>query len=147
LIGSSFADRLDGGSGNDTVSGGNGNDLLVGGVGNDTLSGGGGQDTFLFDSALSANVDTVADFDAPSDTIQLDRSIFTAITALGSLSSAAFFVGAAAHDADDRIIYNSATGNLLYDRDGTRVGGAAAVQFAHLNGTPAISSDDFVVVS
>ena len=71
-----------------------------------------------------------ADFNAANDTIQPDRSVFTAITTLGTLAAAAFFAGAAAHDADDRIIFNSATGNLFYDRDG--IGDVAAVQFARL---------------
>jgi Ca2+-binding RTX toxin-like protein len=69
----------------------------------------------------------------------------TAFTATGTLAAAAFHVGAAAADADDRIIYSAATGNLFYDRDGT--GAAAAVQFAHLNGSPALSNTDFVIVT
>ena len=128
-----------------TLTGNAGSNLINGLLGNDTLIGGGGQDTFLFDSGLSANIDTVADFDAANDRIRLDQSIFTAITALGTLSAAAFFKGAAAHDADDRVIYNSATGDLLYDRDGT--GAVAAVQFAHLNGAPAIGNTNFNVVA
>ncbi|MEY5098276.1 MAG: hypothetical protein RJA36_995 [Pseudomonadota bacterium] len=36
--------------------------------------------------------------------------------------------GAAAHDASDRLIYNTSTGALYYDADGQ--GGAAAVQVA-----------------
>lgn len=127
------------------LTGNAGNNLINGGLGNDTLIGGGGQDTFLFDSKLSGNIDTVADFDATNDRIQLDQSIFTAMTALGTLSAAAFFNGAAAHDTDDRIIYNSATGDLLYDRDGT--GSVAAVQFAHLDGAPAIGNTNFKVVA
>jgi serralysin len=128
-----------------TVTGNSGNNVIDGAAGNDTLTGGGGQDTFLFGTALTANVDTVADFDASNDTIRLDQSIFTAITTLGTLSAAAFFTGAAAHDADDRIIYNAATGNLFYDSDGT--GATAAVQFAHLNGAPAIGNTNFTVVA
>jgi serralysin len=77
--------------------------------------------------------------------IQLDRSIFAAITTLGSLSAATFFKGTAAHDADDRIIYNSLTGSLLYDSDGT--GANAAVQFAKLTGAPTISNTNFTVVA
>lgn len=158
ILGSSSADVLNfsgiavsgissiqGLDGADTITGGTGNDVLAGGLGNDTLGGGGGQDTFLFDSALTSNIDTLADFDSPTDTIQLDRSIFTAIPALGTLSSSAFWVGTAAHTTADRIIYNSTTGNLFYDRDGT--GSAAPVQFAHLNGAPAVNNTDFVVVS
>jgi serralysin len=53
-------------------------------------------------------------------------------------------IGAAAQDAQDRIIYNSATGALLYDSDG--VGGAAAVQFAELSAGLALTNLDFLVV-
>jgi len=55
------------------------------------------RDTFLFNMALTSNIDPVADFSASHDTIELDRSIFTAITTLGTLSAAALFTGAAAH--------------------------------------------------
>ena len=51
--------------------------------------------------------------------------------------------GAAAHDGDDRIVYNSATGNLFFDPDGN--GPAAAVRFAHLAAGLALSSGDFLV--
>ncbi len=143
--GNSLANSLTGNSGNNALNGSTGNDVLNGGTGTDVLTGGSGLDTFVFDSALAGTIDTVADFSAANDTIQLDRSIFAAITTLGTLSAAAFFNGAAAHDADDRIVYNSATGNLFYDSDGT--GANAAVQFARLTGAPAISNADFIVVA
>ncbi len=157
IAGTSSADMLDfssmavsgissiqGLDGADTIKGGTGADVLSGGLGNDTLTGGGGQDTFLFDSALTSNVDTIADFNASNETIRLDQDIFTTLST-GTLSAAAFFAGAAAHDSSDRIIYNSANGNLYYDRDGT--GSASAVQFAHLNGTVTLSNTNFTVVS
>ncbi|WP_428667601.1 beta strand repeat-containing protein [Reyranella sp.] len=143
--GNSLANTLTGSSGNNALNGGTGNDVLNGGAGADVLTGGSGQDTFVFDSALTGNIDTVADFSAANDTIRLDQSIFTAITTLGTLSAAAFFAGPAAHDADDRIVYNAVTGNLFYDSDGT--GANAAVQFAQLNGTPTISNADFHVMA
>ena len=60
--------------------------------------------------------------------------VFTAITANGTLSAAAFRAGAAAADADDRIIYNPPTGDIFYDPDGN--GGAAQILFATVaNGT------------
>jgi len=137
-----------GGTGNtldNAITGNAGNNLINGGRGNDLLTGSGGSDTFLFDSLLTANVDTVADFAVADDSIQLDRTIFTALTTAGPLSAGAFFVGAAAHDADDRIVYNAATGGLFYDRDGT--GAIVAVQFATLAGTPAITNANFTVVA
>ena len=64
-----------------------------------------------------------------ADTIQLENLIFKALgTTTGTLSANKFFKGAAAHDADDRIIYNSATGALIYDANGNVAGGV--VQFA-----------------
>ena len=63
---------------------------------------------------------------------------------LGALAAGAFVVGTAAADGDDRIIYNQATGALLFDADGSGVG--AAVQFATLQGTPVITASDFMVI-
>ena len=58
--------------------------------------------------------------------------MFAALTATGTLPAAAFTLGTAAHDANDRIIYNQVTGALIYDANGSAAGGAA--QFATLMG-------------
>ncbi len=87
--------------GNDRLSGGIGNDVINGGAGNDVLTGGAGNDTFFFNTALNAsnNVDTITDFFIPGDTIQLENTgVFTKLAA-GTLTTAAFYKGAAAHDA------------------------------------------------
>ena len=125
LVGNSGMNVLNGGDGIDQLSGASGNDQLAGGLGNDVLIGGVGKDTFLFHTALNAtsNVDTVTDFKVIDDTVRLENAVFTALTATGALNADAFHIGAAAADAEDRIIYNSATGALLYDANG--VGGAA----------------------
>jgi Ca2+-binding RTX toxin-like protein len=122
-----------------------GNNTLAGRLGNDTLIGGDGQDVFVFDTAPSAtNRDTIHNFIVADDTIQLNRSVFSALTP-GVLAPDAFVTGAAALDANDRIIYNSATGALLYDADGS--GSGSAVQFATLVGVVGtLSAADFVVV-
>ena len=70
--------------------------------------------------------------------------IFAAAGASGTLASTAFFTGAAAHYADDRILYDSATGALRYDADGT--GGAAATQFATLSPALNLSNGNFQVI-
>ena len=63
---------------------------------------------------------------------------------LGALNANAFVTGSAAGDADDRIVYNSATGALFFDADGN--GAGAAIQFATLQGAPALSASDFAVI-
>lgn len=129
------------------LSGAAGNDSLNGGLGNDKLTGGAGLDTFLFNTALSANIDTITDFVAADDTIQLENAIFTKLTATGALNSAFFkanLTGNAA-DANDYIIYETDTGKLFYDADGN--GAGAKVQFALLGTAthPTITAADFVV--
>lgn len=69
-------------------------------------------------SALT-NVDRVTDFSVLLDTIDLKHSIFGAAGGLGNLAAPEFFAGAAAHDANDRIIYNPANGFVTYDSIGT----------------------------
>jgi serralysin len=146
LIGSANADSLTGGAGNNVLSGGAGNDTLAGRLGNDMLAGGVGADTFDFNTALgAANVDRITDFSAADDTIRLENAIFTALTITGALSVSAFAIGAAAGDANDRIIYDSTSGVLYYDADGTGVIGK--VQFAQLTTHPSVVTNaDFLVI-
>jgi Ca2+-binding RTX toxin-like protein len=126
-----------------SIQGNAAGNLLLGKAGSDTLFGAGGNDTFRFDTALGAsNIDSIADFIAANDTIQLENAIFTALAA-GPLSLNAFRIGSAAADADDRIVYNNATGAVIYDSNGNAAGGA--VQFATLTTKPVISAADFVV--
>jgi len=128
-----------------TLFGNAGNNVLDGKLGNDILYGLGGSDTFQFTAAPSAgNVDTIGDFTSGTDRIALDDAAFTAIGGLGALNPNAFFAGTAAHDADDRIIYDGATGTLLYDADGD--GAGAAVLFATLQSHPVVAAGDFTVI-
>ena len=122
------------------ITGGAGDDTLNGGLGNDRLTGGDGSDSFVFSTALNTrtNLDSIVDFDVAGDSIELSLTIFTALSS-GPLSAAAFFIGAAAHDADDRIIYNDVTGRLSYDADGS--GAGAATQFASLAPGLALTND------
>jgi Ca2+-binding RTX toxin-like protein len=135
LTGNEFGNQIYGNAGDNVLDGRGGLDILMGY---------GGSDTFQFSTAIApSNIDNVYNFDA-DDVIALDAGIFTGLP-LGALSPNAFVTGAAAADADDRIIYNSQTGALLFDVDG--VGGADAVQFAFID-TPLtpLSAADFVIV-
>ena len=58
---------------------------------------------------------------AGTDRIALDDAVFTGL-GLGALNANAFVIGTAAADADDRIVYDSATGALSFDADGTGAG-------------------------
>jgi serralysin len=149
LSGGDGNDILRGGADNDVLSGGIGNDILQGGTGNDTLNGGAGNDTFVFDTALSSvsNVDSIADFIANIDKIQLDKDIFTTLTDDGVLSSDFFraSVNGVSLDENDYFLYNTTSGALLYDADGS--GQGVAVQFATLTTKPTVTANDFIIAS
>lgn len=147
LSGGEGNDALSGLAGNDTLIGGNGNDWLFGGAGMDTLTGGAGADTFRFNYTLSAsaNVDTLTDFATGVDRLELENAVFAKLTTLGTLSELNFVASSTgkALDANDYVLYNTTTGGLYYDADGS--GSGAAVLFATLTGIPTISAGDFLV--
>jgi Ca2+-binding RTX toxin-like protein len=138
-------DTMDGNDGNDTLEGGDGKDVLNGDRGNDVLSGGAGKDSFIFDRNVKGlnNVDTITDFNsAEGDKIKLDDNIFRKIGGPGALDSAYFHNGAVGGaNTDGGIIYDSATGDLWWDRKGLD-----AIKFAHLDNAPALAASDFVIV-
>jgi Ca2+-binding RTX toxin-like protein len=146
ITGNTLANVLMGGHLSDTLDGGSNHDTLSGGAGNDSLIGGSGNDQFIFNTELGAtNVDAIQAYNATNDTILLDDAVFAALGTPGTLAADAFKAGTAATDADDRIIYNAATGALLYDADGT--GGVAAVQFATLTGVSGvINNTEFLII-
>lgn len=142
LLGNSAANQINGGAGNDFINGSGGNDILTGGD---------GADAFAFDTVAnsSSNRDVITDFLAGMDSLYFDKNIFTGLgTIAGGLAAEQFWSGAgvvAAHDADDRLIYNSSTGVLYYDPDGT--GAQASVQVAVLGTTvfPSLSYSDIQI--
>jgi Ca2+-binding RTX toxin-like protein len=128
------------------VLGNNGANVLNGGGGSDRLTGFAGADTFVFADALGAgNIDMITDFAFGIDRIQLAGAAGQSFAALatGSLRAGTLVIGSAALDADDYLIYNSATGALLYDADGN--GAGAAVQFATLSTGLGLTVADFIV--
>jgi Ca2+-binding RTX toxin-like protein len=131
--------------GNDRLSGGEGGDILHGGQGSDTLTGGAGADSFVFETALSRtrNVDTINDF-AAEDFIVLARSVFGAAGPQARLAGDAFVLGTAAADAEDRLVYDQASGKLFYDADGT--GAGAQILFARLGAGTELGAADFQIV-
>ncbi len=146
---------LDGGAGNDyisassafgknTIYGGSGNDILIGGFGNDTLYGGTGTDTFVFNS-YSKGVDSIYDFNATNELIQVSAAGFGGGLSSGSLKTSQFTLGTSATTSNQRFIYNSATGGLFFDLDGS-ASGFTQVKFAQLSTGLSVSVNNFVVV-
>ena len=75
VYGNKGDDQVFGGTGNDSVYGGQGDDTVRGGDGDDALFGNLGADTFVVTS--NAGADTIADFAAGEDVIQLSEFGFT----------------------------------------------------------------------
>ncbi|MCB1432687.1 MAG: hypothetical protein KDK75_09555 [Alphaproteobacteria bacterium] len=149
MFGGNDRDRMSGDGGDDVMRGENGADRMDGGDGADVLIGGRGSDQFYFTSALGTGVDTVKDFNPARDALCLDDAVFAEIGTAGSSMNAGSFVttaaiGSAVLDANDRIIYDTSTGNLYYDDDGS--GGNGAVRFAQLTNLATLSATDILVV-
>jgi Ca2+-binding RTX toxin-like protein len=126
-----------------TITGNDGANIIDGKGGNDLLIGYGGVDQFVFTTALGAgNVDHIFDFVSGTDHITLDDAIFGPI--FGAINAGGFVTATAAQDADDRIVYDAATGNLYFDADGS--GAGAQILFAILDGHPPLAASDFFVI-
>ncbi len=130
ILGSAFADTLTGGSGADKITGGD------------------GADHFIFNQIPSSRTfDTILDFTPGVDKLDFAKTAFKGLDPLGGLPEALLWVSStdtSAHDADDRIIYNTTTGTLFYDSDG--LNGSAAIQIATLGTKPFISFSDFNII-
>ncbi|AUW57637.1 hypothetical protein C1T17_05500 [Sphingobium sp. SCG-1] len=145
LFGMSGNDILLGLGGNDTIEGGEGADWIYGGAGSDKLTGGAGHDYFVFNTpASSGDKDKIADFSVNNDSLVFDNAVFSALGADGHLNDGYFAVGKAAMTADQHLIYNSSTGVLSYDADGS--GSGAAVQIATLSSGLNLTAHDFLII-
>ncbi|MDZ8134870.1 MAG: calcium-binding protein [Nostoc sp. DedQUE04] len=157
-VNGSRANILDGGDGNDsliasdatannTLKGGNGNDTLIGGKGNDWLFGEGGTDTFVFNS-FNEGLDLIRDFGAvnePNEIIQVSAAGFSGGLSAGVLKASQFTLGESATTSSQLFIYNSTTGALFFDSDGS-AGAFTQVQFAGLSPGLSLTNNNFVVV-
>jgi Ca2+-binding RTX toxin-like protein len=146
LTGNDLANTITGNTGRNTIKAGYGNDKIYGGYGNDTLYGQSGKDVFVFNTKLSKynNVDKIADYNKTYDTIYLENAIFKKLTKTGTLKKSYFTVGTKAADANDYIVYNSKTGYLYYDADGS--GKGAAIAFAKLAAGLKMAYSEFKVI-
>lgn len=119
-------DSLNGGADNDTLRGGNGNDFLDGATGQDSLTGGADRDAFVFTAAFAGNNDAVTDYNVSDDSIRITASLVG--LPVGPLPTARFKnTSSGVVDADDRLIYQSNTGEVFFDSNGSAAGGRSLV--------------------
>ena len=95
----------------------------------------------------STNVDTVTDYSVAADTVRSGKcDLHRPDRPAAHITADQFHIGAAAADAEDRIIYNAATGAVLLRFAMAQVRQVAAIQFAKLATGLALTNADFVVV-
>lgn len=146
LYGNSDNDRLYGSFGDDYLSGGSGDDRLYGEAGADILHSGSGKDVFVYNAVPNGpeSVDTIRDFSVANDTFWLNNSVFAGLGREGQLRSSAFWIGTAAHDTTDRVIYDRDQGILYYDQDGS--GATEQVVVAKLSSGLRMTNLDILVI-
>ena len=170
LTGNRGNDILSGGEGNDILSGGLGNDILTGGAGLDIflldtaprassnldtiVDFNAAEDTIKLDAtvftALAAAFApavyvSVLDDDVPE--LENEDEDGDEDGDAGLTYDSLFISGdglTTAVDANDHLIYNTATGSLYYDADGS--GSVEAIQIASFSGTPLLTLDNFWVL-
>lgn len=156
--------RFEGNADDNTFIGTTQDDVFVGNSGNDVLTGGSGADTFVFgkvheqvvtgdETTVQSYVDTafdlmgidiITDFVSGVDKIAFNIDQFSSLTA-GSFTADNLIcsVGATAGDANDYMLFDTATNALSYDADGS--GAGVAVQIATLTGVSSLNASDIEV--
>ena len=107
-------------------------------------------DIFVFDTELNEdeNVDKISDFIHSDDVFYIDNDIFESFSSVifGSIESENFVSGKSAIDENDYIVYDSDTGNIWYDADGSG-SESSAVLFATLCNKPTdVDYTNFIVI-
>jgi Ca2+-binding RTX toxin-like protein len=171
LDGGSYGAYSYGGDGNDTLIGEgskfgeSGNDSLTikpyevsyGGLGNDTIT---FYNEYYYDyydgsyyyyggtigfNTPNEGVDTIYNFQSGVNEIYISASVFGGgLTQYSYLTSEQFKYGSSASTANQRFLYDTNTGYLRFDVDGS--GSAAAKNLAILQGAPTLTVDDFYVI-
>ena len=133
-VGNAADNYLFGGPGADFLSGLDGNDVLRGFGGADTWLGGSGADVFYINGG-EPGLPRILDFASGADKVTLNPANFTRTATVD------YVAGPTPTSANSTFLYDTATGILSYDSDGT--GAAAAIQLARLNTGLTLTGADF----
>ena len=152
ISGAAGDDLIFGGSENDLLNGEADNDVIEGGAGPDVMFGGTGADVFAYALVADGHPnDQVSDWTGGSDKLRIDASAFGGGLAAGALAANRLVVGAApvADQAFGQFLYNTVTGRLSWDADGTGAGAAASITRLYTGGLPvgSLAVADFDIVA
>jgi cysteinyl-tRNA synthetase, unknown class len=153
-------DSIEGGDGNDmlwgnddddTLLGGNGDDRLVGDRGDDRLTGGAGRDIFVYENFAPRTLgrDEITDFEAGVDKFELRLNIFSQLSPGQTLKSEEFAIvnsRQAAASSSALVVYDSTSGNLFYNSNGSDRGFGDGANIANLSNRPNLTATDFILV-
>ena len=152
IIGSAFADtlngdgsanRLYGGAGVDTLNGNGGNDTLIGNADGDTLNGGIGSDKFVLQLNNSLH-DTIGGFLSGTDQLFIDIGSGLTLDTAATLSATNFHTGdqglAATWNGGtgNEFVYNATSHELWYSANGT---GSDMIDVAHMSTGVPVAAD------
>jgi Ca2+-binding RTX toxin-like protein len=149
IVAGNFADSLTGNASGQILTGYGGADTLWGAGGIDTLWGSGGADTFVFREMGTANADRVSDWASGVDTLALDNAVMSALGADGDFvaGDARFASGAgftSGRVSSDRVAFDTSTGRLYYDADGSSSGASQLIATVQSGAT--VAATDIVVI-
>lgn len=143
------------GAGNSTIITGAAADTVTGGAGNDTITLGGASDVVVFNSLTGA--DTLTDFVAGTDRIQLSKAVFTALagavndvtlgTDFASVANAAALTGGSigASTNAQALVYLQDVRTLYYNSDGATANGLTLV--GTFNTGVLLAATDFTIIT
>ncbi len=144
ISGDAGNDTLTGGGGNDQISGGAGDDFLYGGAGVDIMNGGTGADRFDY-MAITEAGDKINGFSSADDTLAFLGDAFGHLAA-GTIKANQFQHGVTdfALTPEVRFIYETDTGILRFDKNGSAAGGVTVI--AIFDGAPDVARSDILIL-
>ncbi len=140
---------LTGGASGATIIGGTGADTITGGTGVNVLTGGAGADHFVFAKGNVLGHTTITDFTTGSDVLQISVKATKGLAA-GVVADTAFVVNTTgtADTAAHHFIYNSSTGGLYFDADGSAAKSAPVlIETLGVDTHPALAGADITIIA